>query len=330
MLRPARRAATLPTLACSASVVIQVVAATIGYAHVAATSRACSTQNGHRRAVEDLRHAWDRAPLFVFALVARSMSLMAKSRSRSKTQPATPVRRPIRRLFRWQSAAILVAVAVYYAMAVHGVAHDSGTFDEYADVTAGYSYWTFNDYRLNAEAGNWSQRLLALPQVIAKEPFPSLAQPAWQNSYIWALSDQLFFAPGRDADTLLSRSRAVAAVFGALLGVLVFFWARHLFGIVGAWISLLLYVFSPTMLANGALATSDLMTAGFFTAAVWALWVVLHRLTPWTDRRERPIGGGDVSRQTIGTVALAYGAGDGRRTNGWQATVVSRMGNVVT
>lgn len=203
---------------------------------------------------------------------------MAKTKTRAR--PSSTGRRAIPQHRTRLVAAVVVALAVYYAMALNGIRHDSGTFDEYADVTAGYSYWAFNDYRLNPEAGNWTQRLLALPHVLHNEPFPSLAQPAWQRSDIWALSDQFFFAQGRDADALLHRSRAIAALFGALLGALIFCWSRRLFGTAGGWISLLLFVFSPTMLANGGLATSDLMTAACFTAAVWALWSALHRLTP--------------------------------------------------
>jgi hypothetical protein len=184
--------------------------------------------------------------------------------------------------------AILVPVVVgcllYLTMALRGVAHDSGTYDEYVHVTAGYSYWAFNDYRLNPENGNLAQRIVALPLVLrgADDLFPTRDQQAWRVSDMWALSDQFFFAPGRDADALLRTARVMVAVVGALLGALVFFWARSLFGTGGAYVSFLLYVFSPTMLAHGALATSDMIGAAFFAAALWAFWTALHRVSPAT------------------------------------------------
>lgn len=180
---------------------------------------------------------------------------------------------------------VIVGCALYVAMALYGVAHKSGTYDEYVHVTAGYSYWTLNDYRLNPENGNWSQRLVALPLVAegaGRRAFPSLDQNAWHASDMWALSDQFFFDPGRNADVLLFRARAVVAVIGALLGALAFFWSRSLFGTPGAWVTLALYVFSPTLLAHGALATSDMIGAAFFTASLWAMWTVLHRISPLT------------------------------------------------
>ena len=180
---------------------------------------------------------------------------------------------------------MLAGCILYIAMALHGVAHKSGTYDEFVHVTAGYSYWTLDDYRLNPENGNWSQRIVALPLVAegaGRSAFPSLNQQAWTVADMWALSDQFFFAPGRNADALLFAARVAVAVVGALLGALVFFWARSLFGTPGACVALAIYVFSPTLLAHGALATSDVIGAAFFTASLWAVWTVMHRVTPTT------------------------------------------------
>jgi hypothetical protein len=210
-----------------------------------------------------------------------------KVAERPKLSPAVdhaPGARHRVRLLSWLLP-VLVGCTLYVAMALHGVAHKSGTYDEFVHVTAGYSYWTLDDYRLNPENGNWSQRLVALPLVAegaGRAAFPSLDQQAWTAGDMWALSDQFFFAPGRDADALLFAARAMVAIVGALLGALVFFWARSLFGDPGACVALAVYVFSPTMLAHGALATSDVVGAAFFTASLWTVWTVMQRVTPFT------------------------------------------------
>lgn len=179
----------------------------------------------------------------------------------------------------------IIGCALYIVMALYGIEHKSATYDELVHVTAGYSYWTLGDYRLNPENGNWSQRIVAAPLVaegFGATAFPSRDQSAWHSSDMWALSDQFFFEPGRNPDSLLLRARAMVVVVGALLGALVFFWSRSLFGIGGACVTMVLYVFSPTLLAHGALATSDMIGAAFFTAALWALWTMLQRVTPFT------------------------------------------------
>jgi hypothetical protein len=165
-------------------------------------------------------------------------------------------------------------------MAVSAASRKSMTFDEMAHLTGGYTYWAFNDYRLHPENGNWPQRLAALPAVLAGASFPRLDQPAWTRSDVYAIGDQFLYASGNDAGTMLGRGRGVMAMLGVALGALVYAWARRLVSPAGAWVSLVLFVFSPTLLAHGPLVTSDVAAALFFTAATGALWVAWHRVTP--------------------------------------------------
>jgi hypothetical protein len=179
-------------------------------------------------------------------------------------------------------AAVAGLLAVYYVLAVSAAARKSMTFDEMAHLTAGYTYWAFNDYRLHPENGNLPQRLGALPAVLAGAPFPRLDQPAWTSSNVYTIGDQFLYASGNDADTLLRRSRATMALLGVALGALIYLWSRRLISPAGGWVSLLLFVFSPTFLAHGPLVTSDMAAALFFSAAVGAIWIALHRMTATT------------------------------------------------
>jgi hypothetical protein len=176
-------------------------------------------------------------------------------------------------------AGVLALLVLYYVMAVTAAAGKSLTFDEMAHLTGGVSYWRLNDYRLHPENGNWPQRLGALPAVLGGASFPRLDQPAWPASDVYAIGDQFLYASGNDPDTMLQRGRAVMALVGVALGAIVYGWSRRLVSPLGAWISLVLFVFSPTFLAHGALVTSDMSSAVFFTAATGAMWVALHRVT---------------------------------------------------
>ncbi len=179
----------------------------------------------------------------------------------------------------WRRLAPVVALLAYVAMATYGSAHASATFDEPVHTTAGVAYWKFNDYRLNPENGNWPQRLIALPGLASSVNFPSLREPAWHRSDMWTLSDQLVFQLN-DATVTLARARLVVTIVGALFGYLLFAWSRELFGLAGAWITLIAFVFSPTMIAHGGLATSDLIGAFALVAATWACWRTLHDASP--------------------------------------------------
>jgi hypothetical protein len=56
---------------------------------------------------------------------------------------------------------------------------------------------------------------------------------------------------------ILFRARMAVAVFALLLGLLIFFAAREMFGMGAGFIVLILFVFDPDFLAPGAFVTRD-------------------------------------------------------------------------
>lgn len=152
------------------------------------------------------------------------------------------------------------------------------TSDEIVHATAGYTYWKFNDYRLNPENGNLPQRIMALPLLWGFR-FPSTESAAWRTSDEWAMGDEWFHRMGNDASSMLARGRAASGLMAVALGALVWLWSRRLFGPMGGLVSLLLFVLSPTILANGALMTSDTACGLFFLAATFGWWSALQRVS---------------------------------------------------
>jgi 4-amino-4-deoxy-L-arabinose transferase-like glycosyltransferase len=176
---------------------------------------------------------------------------------------------------------VLVLLAVHLGLGLSAIARKSMTFDEGAHFAGGFSYWAANDYRLQPENGNWSQRWAAFP-LWQSGLKVRLDGRAWQISDVWGICDRLFYESGGDADALVWRGRLMMVLPEAALGLLVYFWSRRLFGAYGGLISLILYAFSPSMLANGFIATSDLFATLFFLSASGSLWTLLHRVSPFT------------------------------------------------
>jgi len=171
------------------------------------------------------------------------------------------------------------ALCLYWWMATSVSDRQCTTGDEIAHLTAGYSYWTTDDYRLQPENGNLPQRWAALPLLGRGLTFPTLEQNAWRISDVWDLGFQWFYDCGNDLESMLRDGRRMIALFGVATGLLVFLWARRLHGDLGALLAVGLFAFCPTMLANGALVTSDMAAACMFLAAVTAFWAMAHRLT---------------------------------------------------
>jgi hypothetical protein len=174
------------------------------------------------------------------------------------------------------ATALLVA---YFLLATSAAATKSNTFDEIAHVTAGFAYWTLDDYRFQPENGNFPQRLAALPAVLAGATFPSLDDPNWRRSDVYAFGRTFFFESGNDIDRLLALGRGAITLLGVLLGAIVFVWSYRLNGIEGGLISLALFALCPTVLAHGAQTTSDMAAALAFTASTGALWALSRRVT---------------------------------------------------
>ena len=180
----------------------------------------------------------------------------------------------------WAVVAAGILLALYWWMATSVSDGICTTSDEVAHLTAGYSYWTTNDYRLQPENGNLPQRAAALPVVLSNVRYPTLDQAAWRISDVWEMGFRWFYESGNDVASMLRDGRRVIALFGVAAGALVFAWGRRLFGDAGGVLAALLFAFCPTMLANGALVTSDMAATCLFLATVTAFWAMAHRLTP--------------------------------------------------
>lgn len=179
-----------------------------------------------------------------------------------------------------RTAAVSALLALYWLLAITSACRKGPAFDELPHLTAGYSYWQTGDFRLNPENGWLPQSWAALPLLAGGFRFPALDQPAWWTSDKWALGVEWFYGSGNDPDALLLRGRMMIALLGVGLGGLVYAWSRQLFGPAGGMISLVLFAFSPSMLAHGGLVTSDLAAALTLSASVWSLWTLLHRVAP--------------------------------------------------
>jgi hypothetical protein len=176
------------------------------------------------------------------------------------------------------TAAGLILVA-FWILLLASVREKGFAYDETVHAAAGASYWMFNDYRLNPENGNLPQRLESLPLVLSGYHFPSVQSEAWRTSDEWVIADQWFHRMRLNEVEMLWRGRIASALLALALGALVWATARRLFGDAGGMLALVLYVLNPTILANGALMTSDVAAALFFLASALAWWAVLQRLS---------------------------------------------------
>ncbi len=176
------------------------------------------------------------------------------------------------------TAAVSILLSAHAWIAVSATIGMGVTTDETAHLTGGYSYWHFNDYRLQPENGNLPQRWGALP-LLLQDPHmdPRELVAAWHTSHVWLIGQHFFFGSGNNTDYMLLTARSAMVFWSIAAGLLVYFWSRNLWGDLGGLLSLSLYVVSPTTLAHGALVTSDICATFCLLAATGAWWSVSAR-----------------------------------------------------
>ncbi len=182
------------------------------------------------------------------------------------------------RLLRSKAAhAVLAALllGVFLMQLALSIRHQSQTYDEGFHLVAGYRYWQCGDFGINSEHPPLMKWVAAAPLWFGHDPAPAdgvCGKEPTTKDHGYALAVGYLFGQVRNGDALLYRGRMAESLFALVLGVACFLFARELFGPGAGLIALLLLVFEPTILAHGALITTDAAVTAFILASVFALF----------------------------------------------------------
>ena len=155
-------------------------------------------------------------------------------------------------------AAIIISVAV--ALAIISVWDDSLIVDEIPHIGAGYSYLVKQDLRLNPEHPPLAKDLAAIPLLFLKLKQTAFETKQWLSDVNgqWEFGRKLIYNSENDADQITHFAKLPMFLFFILAAVLIFQWAKKLYGNGGALVALLLFSFSSTVLAHSRFVTTDL------------------------------------------------------------------------
>ena len=166
------------------------------------------------------------------------------------------------------AAAILLLVALAFELLL-SIRRETQTWDEACHIFAGYNYWTSGNFGDNPEHPPLVKLLATLPLLgmhLSVPPHPGVFSK--EEDFLTATQ----FVYRNDAETILFRTRAAAALLTILLGFLVFAVSREMFGDIAALVALTLFVFEPNILAHGAFVTTDIGMSCFLLATVYAFY----------------------------------------------------------
>ncbi|MDO8555164.1 MAG: glycosyltransferase family 39 protein [bacterium] len=162
--------------------------------------------------------------------------------------------------------AAIIILSIMFVLLISSSWNDSLTMDELAHTSAGYSYLSQRDYRINPEHPPLIKDLAALPLLFLNLNFPSQSQ-AWQKDVNgqWDLGRIFMYESGNNADKIIHWSRLPIMLLAILFGWLFFKWASGIYGYKTGLLALFFFAFSPTFLAHSRYVTTDLAASfGFF------------------------------------------------------------------
>jgi Dolichyl-phosphate-mannose-protein mannosyltransferase len=173
---------------------------------------------------------------------------------------------------RFRVALVLGAFAiVFVALSVTSYLQKSLAIDENSYVFEGYMVLTSGRH-IQKDHPPFLCTMAALPLLFEGVKFDPENIP----------TDRLyhaFFFEQNDCDQLLRWPRLCITLLGVLLGVILFLWARDLFGFWPATAGLALYACEPNILCNAGVVTQDLGLVCFFFGTIYFLRRSLRRLT---------------------------------------------------
>lgn len=175
-----------------------------------------------------------------------------------------------------------------FVTAVLSMRADSLTFDELAHITAGYSYLKKQDYRLNPEHPPLAKDIAALPLLFLSPNFPDNSKnwlqqdsaPPWWVQF--DLGSEFIYKSGNNPREIIFLSRLAMIFLLVFCGWLLFWWTKKITNSFVALGVLTLFAFSPTLLAHGRLANTD-VGAAFGTLLAIIFWLKFLDSPSWKN-----------------------------------------------
>jgi hypothetical protein len=170
---------------------------------------------------------------------------------------------------------VLAVVALLAEMAVAMVTtavDQTPTIDEPVYVGTAVVYAQQHSLRYNPEHPPLGKLIIATGVAFSH----ARLDPAFAGNQT-ALGRHLLYESGNDPWRLMLLARLPVIVLTLLFGLVVFAFTRDLVGPTGGLVALVLYTFSPDIIAHGSLATLDVPVAGFLLTSVWLLWRARRR-----------------------------------------------------
>lgn len=155
----------------------------------------------------------------------------------------------------------------------------SQTWDEADHLASGYRSWRCADFSFDPTHPPLAKLVAAAP--LLWMPLRQAGPSCEARDVGDEFDDAGQFLYANDADRVLTRARLVMMLFPLALVVLVWQFARRLFGQQAALLATVLLIFEPNILAHGALVDTDVALTTSFFASLFAFYEYMTAPSLW-------------------------------------------------
>ncbi|HEV7798759.1 MAG TPA: phospholipid carrier-dependent glycosyltransferase [Pyrinomonadaceae bacterium] len=194
----------------------------------------------------------------------------------------------------------LICAALLLLMAANllaSISRKSITNDEIVHIPAGYYHLVAGEFQLNNEHPPLVKMWAALPLLFVQPDEPPAPKTEDENfmERTWGFHERFWQANRARFQTVTFWPRVMMVPLALALGLLIFVFARKLFGETAAVISVALYVLEPTVLAHARIVHTDVPAALVYLLFFFALYQYSKEARP---NRVVNIGSSDTGPST--------------------------------
>lgn len=172
----------------------------------------------------------------------------------------------------------ITILAIMFGLGLFSMMGDSAIVDEVAHIPAGYSYLKYGDFRLNPEHPPLIKDLAAMPLMFFNLKFPT-STAAWKTDVNgqWEAGWHFIYHIGNNAELILFWSRLPILLLSVVLGYIIYAFCTRRYGVQTGLLALILYAFSPSVIAHSRYVTTDLGIAAATFFAFLAFFVFIEK-----------------------------------------------------
>lgn len=177
----------------------------------------------------------------------------------------------------WLFAAALFTL--FLVPSIGSMRDDSPTVDEFVYPAEGQYMVLTGDFSFNPQGPPLVKLLGAIPLFLHNARLD--LDPRWHTNAggwePWMLATKFMMDNVQQYHSLFVEARLFTVAFGLLMGLVVFMWAKELWGQAGGLLALALYVSCPNIVAHARLLTPDLPVALFMFLSSYFLWRLMKQ-----------------------------------------------------